>query len=364
MKHPHESPDHELNQPNLAYTILTQERMMMYVKFLLAWNVEGTQPPRPRFLYEYSFRQSTTNFFRRHYYCGGNPEGKELEISLPRHFLRPIHFFIKGHFDSADIQRHIRHHVKREFICRKDLENSLNANHPFSRSHASDYAMMYFSLEAGLRGGTISWLSLADITEVHVSILTHRIRVTCNFHKFKARGVGVARRKNFSGTLDDPASPIYHLHCRILELTNGEMGLIRCDSSEESMYGWKNNPAALGIVADDIENNRFKTINQYVYEKNDEQLRRTFLFARPQTNVTNNNVLLVRRRFSHYPTRLRERFVFHSLRSGFYCTTVYYFAKNNCWDWPAALNVAKFLGEWRVKVRKLTKNGLRLTHDA
>ena len=130
------------------------------------------------------------------------------------------------------------------------------------------------------------------------------------------------------------------------------------------MYGWKNNPAALGIVADDIENNRFKTINQYVYEKNDEQLRRTFLFARPQSKAQANNARMVGRRFSHYPTRLRERFVFHSLRSGFYCTTVYYFAKNNCWDWPAALNVAKFLGEWRVKVRKLTKNGLRLTHDA
>ena len=34
---------------------------------------------------------------------------------------------------------------------------------------------------------------------------------------------------NPSGTLDDPASPIYHLHYRILELTNGEMRLIRCE---------------------------------------------------------------------------------------------------------------------------------------
>ena len=42
---------------------------------------------------------------------------------------------------------------------------------------------------------------------------------------------------------DDPTSLIYHLHYRILEVTGGVMGLIRCDSSVESMFDWKNDPS-------------------------------------------------------------------------------------------------------------------------
>ena len=52
----------ETPQPDLPYCILTQERMMIYVRYLLAWKDEDTG--LPRFLHYNSFRHSITNFFR------------------------------------------------------------------------------------------------------------------------------------------------------------------------------------------------------------------------------------------------------------------------------------------------------------
>ena len=52
----------KLDQPELPYCILTQKRMMVYVRYLLAWK-EGPDNI-PRFLHFDSFRKSVTNFFR------------------------------------------------------------------------------------------------------------------------------------------------------------------------------------------------------------------------------------------------------------------------------------------------------------
>jgi hypothetical protein len=338
----------ELDQPELPYCILTQKRMMIYVQYLLSWRCDDNVP---RILYYDSFRGSVTNFFRRQWYLGGNPERIVLNSSMPRHFNRPIHHFIKVHFDSIEMQQIIRKNCPRELICASDLDNALEANHPHSRNFSADFLMMFMSLQAGLRSGTISFLRLQDIINIDINSNTLRIRICCNMLRFKARGEGMARVKTFSGFIDMPNNPVYHLHQRILEMTGGEMGLIRCHSSQESMYGYKNDPASVGIVANDILNNNFTTIIDYIYEQEDEDLRNKFLFNRGTTaaNPKSSRAKMVKRRFSHYPNWLIDRFVFHCLRAGFYVTTVYNVAKNNAWNTGQALDFAKLLGEWRIK---------------
>ena len=247
------------------------------------------------------------------------------------------------------MQAIIRKHVPREFICAADLKSALSANHPHSRNYSADFLMMYMALQGGLRSGTVSLLRLQDIIEIEIDEQTLRIRVSCNMYRFKARGEGWARIKNFSGYIDQPNNPIYHLHHRILELTNGAMGLIRCNSIEESMYGWNNDPAMVGLVAVDVTTNNYTTIINYLHEQDDEDLRETFLFYRGAlTSTTSRHAQMVRRRFSHYPPWLLKRFVFHSLRAGFYVTTVFNIAKHNAWNVGQALDFAKLLGEWRI----------------
>ena len=294
----------------------------------------------------------TLNLFthhRRQYYLGGNPDKIVLQSSMPRHWTRPIQHAIRTHFDSMEMQAIIRKHVLREFICAEDLRNALGANHPHSLNYSADFLMLYMGLQGGLRSGTVSLLRLQDIIEIEVDRQTLRIRVSCNMFKFKARGEGWARQKNFSGYITQPNNPIYHLHHRILELTKGAMGLIRCNSIEESMYGWNNDPAMVGIVAADITTNNYTTIIHYLHEQDDEDLRNTYLFKRGSlTSPTSRHAWMVRRRFAHYPPQLLKRLVFHSLRAGFYVTTVFNIAKHNAWNVGQALDVAKLLGEWRI----------------
>ena len=288
---------------------------------------------------------------RRQYYLGGNPDKIVLNSSMPRHWSRPIHHRIKTHFDSMEMQAMIRKHVPREFISAADIQSALDANNPHSRNYSADFAMMYIALQGGLRSGTVSLLRLQDIIEIDINLQTLRIRVSCNMYRFKARGEGWARIKNFSGYINQPNNPIYHLHHRILELTNGAMGLIRCNSIEESMYTYKYDPASVGIVAEDVraEPRNYTTIINYLHEQDDQDLKETYLFTRGSlTSPTSRHAQMVRKRFAHYPPQLLKRLVFHSLRAGFYVTTVFNIAKHNAWNVGQALDVAKLLGEWRI----------------
>jgi hypothetical protein len=114
------------------------------------------------------------------------------------------------------------------------------------------------------------------------------------------------------------------------------------------MYGYKNDPAMVGIVAEDVraEPPNYTTIINYLHEQDDQELRETFVFNHSPN--PGNNALMVRRRFSHYPPWLLERFVFHSLRAGFYVTTVFNIARHNAWNIGQALDAAKLLGEWKI----------------
>lgn len=64
---------------------------------------------------------------------------------------------------------------------------------------------------------------------------------------------------------------------------------------------------------------------------------------------TQPNVDMVKRRFKFYPPEVVTRFVFHSLRNGFYVHTVLTLASFNNWDLPSAVRATCLLGDWAWK---------------
>ena len=197
----------------------------------------------------------------------------------------------------------------------------------------------------------MSLFRLIDVVEIFVDIVTMRVRCTIRFFKFKGRGEGNDRCKTFSGFLNDPFGPIYHLHYRLLELTGGKMGLLRCHSTRDSIFGWKNDPKNYGIVDDDIRRNDYETFVQYIDRPDNDDMKNWFVFCKPTDHFspTTRHAQMIKRRFAHYPAFFVDRFVFHSLRAGFYVQTVFNIARQNVWNIAQAFDVAKFVGEWRVR---------------
>jgi hypothetical protein len=202
-------------------------------------------------------------------------------------------------------------------------------------------------------------LTFAGIRNVEVEPRTGKVSVILAFTHWKKEDPNVEKPKRMSGylwrTSTSSTDPIYFLQRWLLVQSRYEYGLItkraRPDDDGNYLYPPSIDEGRTTPTKEELLQLPLASFYTVIHAIDDRKMgapRSAPVW--PQAYRRNaSNVQVVKRRFAFYPKEILKRFVFHSLRNGFFVHVAITLAKFRQWDILTAMRGACFLGDWAWK---------------